>query len=203
MDRLTLYTNPRSRGRIAHWMLEETGQPYDTVALGFGLPMRTPDFLALNPMGKIPVVTYGPHVVTECAAICTWLAETFPEAGLMPDDRARFYRWMFWAAGPLETAITNTALGLIPPADRRGMVGYGNFDLVIDTLEALVGGPDYICGPRFSAADVYIGSQIGWGLMFKTLPDRPAFQAYWARIKDRPAHLRAETLADAAQPEAV
>lgn len=194
MDKLTLYTNPRSRGRIGRWMLEELGQPYEAVVLGFGPPMRRPDFLALNPMGKVPVLTHGPRVVTEAAAICTYLAEAFPKAGLMPDDRARFYRWMFFGAGPVEAAVTSHALGLDPPAEQRGMVGFGNYDLVLDTLEYAVSESDYICGDRFSAADVYVGSQIGWGMMFQSIPERPAFTTYWNRIKDRPALTRADAL---------
>ena len=201
MDRLTLYTNPMSRGRIARWMMEELGQPYDTVVIDFGPPMKTPAYLALNPMGKVPTLAHGPRIVTECAAICAYLADAFPQAGLMPADRSAFYRWMFFAAGPVEAAITNRALNVEVPADRRGMVGYGSYDTVIDALETAVSATPYICGDTFSAADVYVGSQIGWGLRFGSIPDRPAFTAYWGRLTARPALTRANQLNDAALPQ--
>ena len=197
MDRLTLYTNPASRGQIARWMLEEAGQPYDTVILGYGPPMQTPAYLAINPMGKVPALTHGQRVVTEGAAICTYMADAFPDAGLMPDDRARFFRLMFFGAGPLEAAVTNKALGVEVPAEKRGFVGYGSFDRALRTLETLVADFDYLGGPTFSAADVYLGSQIGWGMQFGTLPATPAFRSYWERVATRPAKLRADA-ADAA-----
>ena len=189
---LTLYTNPRSRGRIARWMLEEVGQPYEVRVLDYGTTMKAPDYLAINPMGKVPAVVRGGQVVTECAAICTWLADAYPEAGLMPADRAAFYRWMFFGAGPLEQAVVDRALGVTVPEDKRGMVGYGDFDQVVGVLAAQVDRSPWLCGETFSAADVYVGSQVGWGLQFGTLPDRPEFRAYWARLADRPARLRAD-----------
>ena len=202
-DELVLYSNPMSRGRIARWMLEEVGQPYRVEILGFGPEMKTPELLALNPMGKVPVVTHGDVVVTECAAICAYLADAFPDAGLAPPPAARadYYRWLFFAAGPVETAVTAKALNLLAPADKAGMAGYGSYDLTVDTLEKAVTGKTYIAGDSFSAADVYVGSQIGWGLQFKSLPDRPAFQKYWAGLAARPAHRRATELDDAAMPK--
>ncbi|TNF62728.1 MAG: glutathione S-transferase family protein, partial [Rhodobacteraceae bacterium] len=163
---LTLYTNPRSRGRIARWMLEEVGQPYEVRVLDYGTTMKAPDYLAINPMGKVPAVVRGGQVVTECAAICTWLADAYPEAGLMPADRAAFYRWMFFGAGPLEQAVVDRALGVTVPEDKRGMVGYGDFDQVVGVLAAQVDRSPWLCGETFSAADVYVGSQVGWGLQF-------------------------------------
>lgn len=197
---LVLYTNPMSRGRIARWMLEEIGAPYRTVQLDYGAPMRSAQFLALNPMGKVPVLVHGDTVVTEAAAICAWLADAFPGAGLGPDPHARgtWLRWLFFGAGPLEAAITNRSMGWEVPAEMRARSGYGNFDTVMDTLEAAVSAGPFIAGDRFSAADVYVGSQIGWGLMFGTLPPRPAFAAYWAGLESRPARLRAAALDDAA-----
>ena len=194
---LTLYTNPMSRGRIAHWMMEEVGETYETRYLAFGTETAAPEYLALNPMGKVPTLVHDGRVVTECAAICLYLADAFPGTGLMPEDRAAGYRWMFFAAGPLEAAVTNRALGLEPPKEREVMVGYGSYDRTVDTLETAVSARDFIAGTRFSCADVIVGSQIGWGLQFGTLPDRPAFRAYWDRLKDRPALLQANAVDDA------
>ncbi|RHZ92090.1 glutathione S-transferase family protein [Cereibacter sphaeroides] len=197
MDRLTLYTNPRSRGRIARWMLEEVGQPYDLVTMDYGPEMHTPDYLALNPMGKVPTVTHGSRVITETAAICAYLADAFPEAGLVPENRASYYRWLFFAAGPFEAAVIDRALGVQIPPERTVMVGYGDFDRAVATLERAVSEAPFIAGERFSAADVQVGSQIGWGLQFGTIPDRPAFRAYWERLADRPARVRAAAMDDA------
>lgn len=189
-DTIDFYTNPRSRGAIVHWMLEEVGAPYRLHVLDHGTTMKSPDYLAINPMGKVPAIRHRGHVVTEGAAICTWLAEVFPQAGLAGEDRAAFLRWMFFGAGPLEAAVTNRALGVQVPPERRAMVGYGSFEDVIATLEQAVSAAPYLAGGQFSAVDVYTGSQIGWGLQFGTLPATPVLTGYWDRIKDRPARLR-------------
>ena len=200
-EEIVFYTNPMSRGRIVRWMLEEVGQPYRAVVLDYGTTMKAPDYLALNPMGKVPTITHGEVTVSECAAICAYLADAFPQAGLAPalNDpmRGPYLRWMFFAAGPVEAAVTARSLGLLAPADKAGAVGYGTFDTVIDTLETAVSGGPYILGERFSAADVYVGSQIAWGLQFKSIPERPAFAAYAARITAREAAVRARALDDA------
>lgn len=198
---LTLYTNPMSRGRIARWMMEEVGQPYETVLLDYESSMKAPDYLAINPMGKVPALVHDGKVVTECAAICLYLADAFPDAGLLPDDRAAYYRWMIFAAGPVEAAVTNKAMGFEIPADKQRMMGYGNFDLTRATLETAIANSDYIAGNRFTAADVYVGSQIGWGLQFGSIPATPALTAYWGRIKDRPAKLRADAIDNALLPK--
>jgi len=190
-DIIDFYTNTRSRGAIVHWMLEEVGAPYRVHQLDYGTTMKAPEYLAINPMGKVPAIRHRGHVVTECAAICAWLAEAFPQADLMGADRASFLRWMFFGAGPLEAAVTNRALGVEVPPDRRGMVGYGCFEDVMAMLERAVQAAPFLAGDRFSAADVYTGSQIGWGLQFGTLPSTPILVAYWDRIKDRPARRRA------------
>ena len=197
MDHLTLYTNPMSRGRIARWMLEEIGQPYQVVVLDYGTSMKAPAYLAINPMGKVPALTHGARVVTEGAAICTYLADAFPEAGLMPEDRAAFYRWMFFGAGPLEAAVVNRSLGVVVPPEAKGRVGYGSLEDVVATLKAHLAGRDYLVGKAFSAVDVYLGSQIAWGLQFGTIPAEPEFAAYAARITARPAALRAKAADDA------
>ncbi len=204
MQELVLYTNPMSRGRIVRWMLEELGQPYRTEVMDYGPAIRTPGFLALNPMGKLPVLRHGMAAVSETAAICAYLANAFPEAGLAPPpgtrESAAYYRWLFFAAGPLEAGITNNSCGLRVPVEKEAMVGYGNFDRLMDGLEAAVSGTPYIAGETFSAADVYVGAQIGWGLMFKSIESRPAFQAYWERLARRPAQQRATALDDALLP---
>jgi glutathione S-transferase len=201
MTALVLYTNPMSRGRVARWMLEEVGQPYEARLLDFGAATRSPDYLALNPLGKVPTLVHGDVIVTETAAICAYLADAFPEAGLAPplDDplRGAYLRWLFFGAGPLEAAVTNRALGLTPPPERSGMLGYGSFDAVVEVLEGAIADRPYFAGERFTAADVYTGSQIAWGLAFGTLPKRPAFEAYAARIAARPAAERARAIDDA------
>ena len=201
-DELVFYGNPMSRARIARWMLEETGAPYRTEIVDYGTTMKSPEYLAVNPMGKVPAIVHGKTVVTECAAICAYLADAFPDAGLAPapKDRGAYYRWLFFTAGPVEAAVTNNALGFVPSEERQRMVGYGSYGVVMDTLEKAVKGKKYIAGDRFSAADVYVGSHISWGLQFGSIEKRKPFEEYWAGLKDRPAHIRASQLDDAAMP---
>ncbi len=203
MAGLTLYTNPMSRGRIARWMLEEVGADYAVEMLGYGGTMKGDAYLGINPMGKVPAIVHDGRVVTECAAICAYLAEAFPDAGLAPTagERADYYRWMFFAAGPLEQAVTNRSLGVVPSEDQQRMVGYGDYDRVVSVLESAVSAHPYITGDRFTVADVYVGSHVMWGTQFGTLPKLAAFTAYLARLADRPAHVRASALDDAALAE--
>jgi len=130
--------------------------------------------------------------VTECAAVCAYLADAFPAAHLAPPpgERHDYYRWLFFAAGPVEAAVTNKAMGFVVPEGRERSAGYGCFDDTIDTLEAAVSGEGWICGDQFTAADVYVGSQVDWGLQFGTIPSRPAFESYAARLRERPAYQR-------------
>jgi glutathione S-transferase len=204
-DTITFYTNPMSRGRIVRWMLEEVAEPYETVLLDYGTPMKSPEYLAVNPMGKVPAIRHGETVVTEAAAICAYLADMYPDRGLAPPPgnqrRGEYYRWMFFAAGPLEAAVTGKALGLLAPEDKKGMAGYGSYEETIGALDGWLSQHDFVCGSgQFSAADVYVGSQIMWGLMFSTIEKRPSFTAYAARLQDRPAAVRARELDDAAMP---
>jgi glutathione S-transferase len=200
-DDLVFYTHPMSRGRIVRWMLEEVGQPYCTELLDYGTTMKAPGYLAINPMGKVPALRHGEAVVTEAAAICAYLADAFPEAGLAPPPgdrrRAAYFRWLFFGAGPFDAAVTNTALGVAVPKEKEPMVGYGSLGAVLDAAEAAVSGSGYLAGNGFSAADVYLGSQIGWAMQFGAIERRPAFERYWARIADRPAALRAREIDDA------
>ena len=178
-DELVFYTNPRSRGRIVRWMLEEIGQPYRTEVVDYGTTMKASAYLAINPMGKVPALRHGDAVVTEAAAICAYLADAFPQAKLAPPPgdrkRAPYYRWMFFAAGPIEAAVSNKAFGFVVPPEREGSVGYGTFDRVMKVLEDAVSTGGYLAGDSFTAADLYVGSQIGFGLMFGTMEKRPAF----------------------------
>jgi glutathione S-transferase len=202
---LTFYTNPMSRGRIVRWMLEEVGHPYETVLLDYGTTMKAPEYLAINPMGKVPAIKHCDTVVTEGAAICAYLADAFPDAGLAPPPgnarRGSYYRWMFFAAGPVEAVVTGKSLGLLAPPDKKMMAGYGSFEETIDALEGCVGSGPYICGDQFTAADVYVGSQIGWGMMFGSIDKRQAFVDYFGRLSSRPAALRAREIDDALMPE--
>lgn len=203
-DELVFFTNPRSRGRIVRWMLEEVGQPYRTEVLHYGTTMKEPGYLAINPMGKVPALRHGTAVVTEAAAICAYLADAFPQARLAPPPgdrlRAPYYRWMFFAAGPVEAAVTNKTFGFNVPPERQGSVGYGTFERVMDVLEQAVSQTNYLLGDAFTAADVYLGSQIGFGLMFNTIDKRSAFQSFWTRMTSRPAYKRARELDDALMP---
>jgi glutathione S-transferase len=202
-DELVLYTNPMSRGRIARWMLEEVGKPYRTEILEFGTTMKGDGYKSVNPMGKVPAIAHGRTIVTEAAAICAYLADAFPEAAIAPASSARadYYRWMFFAAGPLEAAVSNRALGFEVPAGRERMVGYGSFSDVMETLELAVRSNPYIAGEKFTAADVYVGSQIGWGLQFGSIEKRPAFEQYFGRLSLREAYQRAAEKDDAAAAE--
>lgn len=196
---LVFYTHPMSRGRIVRWMLEEIGADYRTEILEYGTTMKAEAYLALNPMGKVPAIRHGDTVVTEAPAICAYLADAFPEAGLAPpvDARGAYYRWLFFAAGPVEAATTNGFLGFEVPKDKEGMVGYGTLGAVLDTLEHALAGGGYAAGERFSAADVYVGSHVGWGLRLGSIEKRDAFSEYWSRLSGREALRRANEIDDA------
>ena len=196
---LTFYTNPMSRGQIVRWALEEAGAGYDTVIVEYGADMKGADYLAINPMGKVPAIRHDGGVVTECAAICAYLADAFPEAGLAPAaaERADYYRWLFFAAGPLEQATIAKAMEWPVPADKSVMLGFGTYDDTVVAAESALSGGDFVCGDRFTMADVYFGSHIEWGLTMDTLPQRPAFEAYAERFKARAAHRRARSIDNA------
>ena len=170
--------------------LKEVGCDYRVETIEYGPAMKSAEYLAINPMGKIPAIAHNGKVVTECAAICAYLADAFPEAKLAPalDNRADYYRWLFFAAGPLEMAVSLKACGFEPPEDKQRMLGYGHFQLTVDTLASAVRGKQYIAADQFTAADVYIGSQIGWGMQFGTLEPREEFVHYYNGLKDRPAN---------------
>lgn len=195
MAELIFYTNPQSRGRIIRWMLEEVGQPYETEVVAYDR-IKSPEYLAVNPMGKVPAIRHRGHVVTECAAICAYLADAFPQASLGPrdDEKADYYRWLFYAAGPVEQAVTNKAAGWEPAEDKQRMFGYGSFDKVVAVLDELFSLRNYVCGDRFTAADVYVGSQLMFPMQFGMLPERESFIRYRDRLQSREAYGRAQEI---------
>jgi glutathione S-transferase len=195
MADLIFYTNPQSRGRIVRWMLEEVGQPYQTEVIAYD-QLKSEPYLAVNPMGKVPAIKHRDHVVTECAAICAYLADVFPEAGLGPrdDEKADYYRWIFYAAGPVEAAVSNQAMGWEAPAERERMLGYGNYGRVVAVLDELFSLRDYVCGDRFTAADIYVGSQIMFPMQFGMLEKRDSFVRYAERLQQRAAYQRANEI---------
>tara|TARA_R110001599_G_C12101287_1_gene647081 strand:- start:502 stop:1005 length:504 start_codon:yes stop_codon:yes gene_type:complete len=165
--------------------------------------MHAPAYLAINPMGKVPAIVHGGKTVTECAAICAYLADAFPEAGLAPkpDERADYYRWLFFAAGPVEAAVANRSLGIDIPEDKKRMVGYGDFDLTRKVLISAIADRPFVCGDRFTAADVYVGAQVTWGVQFGSIPSSPEMVAYSERVCARDAYKRASAKDDAAAAE--
>jgi glutathione S-transferase len=209
---LTFYTNPvshaqlpmpggpipMSRGRMVLWMLEEIGAPYETVIVEYGPAMKGADYLAINPMGKIPAIMHEGVAITEAAAIITYLADRFPASGLAPPPgdprRGAFYRWMFFGAGPLEAGIINTVMRMELPPGGDGLAGYGSFSHLQDVLETQLGRAPYILGDAFSAVDLYLASQLGFGMMMQSVSPRPVFSDYVKRIRARPAALRAREI---------
>lgn len=191
---LIFYTNPMSRGQIIRWMLEETGAEYQEQIIEYGPAMKSPEYLAINPMGKVPAIKHGGTIVTECSAICAYLADSFPAAGLAPslEQRGEYYRWMFFAAGPLESAITNNSLGFVANQEQQRMAGYGSYELVLDVLDQHLKNRQFVAGDSFSAADVYIGSHLDFGLQFNSIKPTDNFNAYLAGLRTRPNYLSAK-----------
>jgi len=200
---LIFYTNPMSRGRIARWMLEEAGAEYETRYVRYGAEMSGAEYAGVNPMRKVPAIVHDGQVITECAAICLYLADAFPQADLAPPlhARAEYYRWILFAAGPWEQATTARALGMDVPPDKSAMAGFGDFQRTLDTLLGAIPETGYLAGPKFTAADVYVGAQIGWGVQFGSIPKTPAVEAYLGRIQSRRGAIRANELDDAAGAE--
>ncbi|MDF2180129.1 glutathione S-transferase family protein [Aliiglaciecola sp. CAU 1673] len=205
MKPLILYTNPNSRGRIVRWMLEELGVPYDVQVMEYGSSIKSPDYLQINPMGKVPAIKHGEMVVTECAAICAYLADQFSDKGLAPAPggaaRGAYYRWLFFAAGPLEMAMSAKSCGWRIDDDNVQSIGCGYLDDVLNTLEQAIQQSPYLCGEQFTAADLYVGSHLGWGMMFKSIEERPVFKDYVQRLYSREAAIRANQLDDELQKQ--
>ncbi|QGN53274.1 glutathione S-transferase family protein [Novosphingobium sp. Gsoil 351] len=198
MAEYTFFTNPMSRGQIARWALHEAGADYDQVLVPWA--DKPAELLAANPMGKVPTLVHhavsGDRTISEAAAICAYLADAHPGAELAPreTERADYYRWMFFAAGPVEQAIVAKSMGWETPKEREMMVGFGSFDRVLATLEEHLGAGDWVCGERFTMADVYVGSQVDWGLAFGTMPSLPAFEAYAERLRERDGYKAAKAI---------
>lgn len=196
---LTFYTNPMSRGRIVRWLLEELGIEYTTQVLDYATTMKDPAYLAINPMGKVPAIKHGDIVVTETAAICAYLADAFPEAQLAPinnAERAAYYRWLFFAAGPVEQAIGLKMIGTEITPELKKSLGCGNLQDTFNALIDAISKTQYVAGDRFTAADVYIGKHIEFGIKFGMLDPHPAFASYLERVANRPAKLRADAIDD-------
>lgn len=195
------FTNPMSRGQIARWALHEAGVDYEQVLVDWA--NKPAALTTANPMGKVPTIVHhsetGDRVVTECAAICAYLAEVNPEAGLLPSDAeaADYFRWMFFAAGPLEQAIVGKSMGWEVPKEREAMVGFGSFERTLGTLRGHFASHNYVCGSRFTMADVYVGSQVDWGLTFGSIPPEPEFVAYAERFQSRAAYKAAKGIDNA------
>ena len=206
MAEYTFFTNPMSRGQIARWALHEAGAEYDQVLVDW--TAKPAALLAANPMGKVPTLIHhsasGDQVITECAAICAYLAEAHPSAGLLPsaNERGAYHRWMFFAAGPVETAVTTKALGLDLPPEKEGMAGWGNFDRTMAALDGHLATNAFVCGDRFTMADVYVGSQVDWGLAFGSIPTTDAFTAYAERLRGRDGYKSAKAIDNALIAEA-
>lgn len=203
MSQLIFYTNPQSRGRIARWMLEETGADYDTEVIEYGSTMKSEPFISINPMEKVPAIVHNNNVVTETPAILAYLADAFPDANLAPvlTQRHDYYRWLFFAAGPLESAILNSSIGFELPVEKQATSGYGTLDRCVEVLSQLLQKGPYICGDSFTAADVYLGSHIGWGMQFGTLPEKAEFKSYFDKVSNREAYRRANDLDNALMPK--
>jgi glutathione S-transferase len=201
MSELTFYTHPMSRGRVVRWMLEEVGVPYTVETMQFGPEMKTPEYLAINPMGKVPAIKHGNTVVTEVAAICAYLADQFPEKNLAPPphsmERGPYYRWLFFMAGPFEMATSALAYGWKIDSSNVQAVGCGRVEDSVNTLEKVLGQSPYICGDHFTAADVLVSSYLWWETMQKNIPQNEVFQDYIKRTENRPAAQRANELDDA------
>ncbi|WP_336986020.1 glutathione S-transferase family protein [Altererythrobacter aquiaggeris] len=198
MSDYTFFTHPMSRGQIARWALHEAGADYDTQLVDW--EAKPQSLFDANPMGKVPTLVHHHgdhvHVISEAAAICAYLGDTERGGALAPRDheRADYYRAMFFASGPVEQAVVAKSMAWEVPANREMMAGFGNYDRTVEMLAMLVSQADYVCGDRFTMADVYVGSQVDWGLQFSSLPTRPEFTAYAERLRGREAYKAAKSI---------
>lgn len=191
-DEIVFYTNPQSRGLTTHWMLEEIGCPYRMVVKEYGPDMKSPDYLAINPMGKVPALVHSKTVITETGAILAYLADLFPASKLAPPvgERGAYYRWLFFVAGCGEPAMGNKVAGWEPTPEKQRSFGYGSYQATMDTLEKAVAGKRFIAADHFTAADIYAASFLNFGMMFGVIEKRPAFEAYVKPHVERSAWLK-------------
>ncbi|MBX7513189.1 glutathione S-transferase family protein [Qipengyuania sp. GH38] len=199
MAEYTFFTNPMSRGQIARWALHEVGADYETELVEWAA--KSEAFLAANPLGKVPTLVHHHgdyiHTVTEAAAICHYLAEMHPDAGLLPEahEKAAYFRRLFFASGPVEQAVMARTMGWeVDDPQKQMMTGFGSYERAVDTLETLLADREFVCGNRFTMADVYVGSQVDWGIQFGTLPKRRVFEDYANRLRQRPAYEEAKAI---------
>jgi len=198
MAAITFFFNPMSRAQIARWALHEVGAEYEPVFVAWD--DKPAELLAANPMGKLPTIIHHhggrDHVVSEAAAVCHYLAAVHPDADLLPleHELADYFRWLFFAAGPLEQAVTSRAYGWNPDEKQQMSVGFGSYERTIDALEGWFAANAYVCGNRFTMADVYVGSAVDWGLLFGTIPDRASFKGYAERLRARDAYREAKAI---------
>ncbi len=200
MSQLIFYTHPYSRGRTVRWLLEELEVPYVARVMQYGTTIKSAEYLAVNPMGKVPAIDDDGVVVTEVAAICTYLADKYPEKNLAPalDDpeRGSYLRWLFFIAGPMEMASTARAYHWNIDQENAMSVGCGMMDDTVDTLEKALQDKPYLCGDRFTAADLLLASYLHWGLLQKAIPERDVFKTYLEKMEQRPAAIRANEIDD-------
>jgi glutathione S-transferase len=195
---MQLYWSPRSRSFTTLWLMEEAGQPYERVLVDIHKgTQKTPEYLAVNPMGKVPALKDGEATLAETAAICAYVAERCPEAKLAPPvgdvRRAKYLQWLFFAPSCIEPAMLQLATKL---EINSTSAGWGDAQRVFDVLDAALSNGPRILGEHFSSADIAIGSTLNFGVrLFKLVPSRPSFEAYLGRCAARPAFQRAEKIA--------
>jgi glutathione S-transferase len=204
MAEYTFFFNPMSRAQIARWALHEAGADYEPVFVAWDAKPQA--LLDANPMGKLPTIVHHhgghDHVVSEAAAVCHYLAEmSAPELLPGPHEKADYFRWLFFAAGPLEQAVTNKAFGWNPNEKQQMSVGFGSFERTIDALTGWFATHDHVCGPRFTMADVYVGSAVDWGLQFGTIPAQDSLTAYAEQIRARDAYQAGKAIDNALMAE--
>jgi glutathione S-transferase len=195
---MKLYWSPRSRSFSALWLMEETGQPYERVLTDISTgAQKTPEYLAINPMGKVPALSDGEAALGESAAICAYIADRYPQTKLAPEIsdplRAKYLQWLFFSPSCIEPALIQIFTKIEVPASTAA---WGSATQVFDLLDASLAKGPWILGDRFSAADITIGSGLNFAVrLFKMVPPRPSFDAYIARCMERPAFQRAEKIA--------
>lgn len=199
MSDYTFFTHPMSRGQIARWALHEVDADYTQELVD--LAKKPAALMDANPLGKVPTLVHHHgdhvHVVTEGAAICHYLAEVETQANLLaqPHEKADYFRYLFFAAGPMEHAVVNNGMGWASDDPKKqGTLGYGSYQRALDTFDQMLTGRDYVCGDRFTMADVFVGAQVDWGLQFGTIEERDSFKAYAERLREREAYKAAKAI---------